>query len=139
MTEAITIHQPYASLIASGDKWVENRDWYVSHRGPIWIHAGLQPRYLTKEELKAYPTGCVLCLADLVECVELAKVHEGDLQERMKLLGVGVKPDDFLAHEHTEGPFCCILQDVRRLREPCPARGMQRIWNWKVPDLIEFE
>ena len=36
---AITIHQPYASLIAVGVKKYETRSWATSHRGPIAIHA----------------------------------------------------------------------------------------------------
>lgn len=30
--KALTVSQPFAELIASGQKWVENRRWYTPHR-----------------------------------------------------------------------------------------------------------
>lgn len=38
--KAITIKQPWASLIAAGIKDIENRDWNTRYRGPVLIHAG---------------------------------------------------------------------------------------------------
>ena len=38
--KALTIKQPWASLIIYGDKDVENRSWPTSYRGPLLIHAG---------------------------------------------------------------------------------------------------
>ena len=37
--KAITLHQPWASLIALGVKTIETRSWATKHRGPIAIHA----------------------------------------------------------------------------------------------------
>lgn len=36
---ALSIRQPWAALIMSGQKQVENRSWATKVRGPIWIHA----------------------------------------------------------------------------------------------------
>ncbi len=38
--KALTIRQPWASLIAHGVKTIETRSWKTSYRGPIAIHAG---------------------------------------------------------------------------------------------------
>lgn len=38
--KAISIIQPWASLIVNGVKDVENRMWSTSYRGPLLIHAG---------------------------------------------------------------------------------------------------
>ena len=40
--KAITILQPWASLIACGAKHYETRSWKTNYRGPIAIHAGLK-------------------------------------------------------------------------------------------------
>jgi hypothetical protein len=40
--KAITILQPWASLIACGAKQIETRRWATSYRGPIAIHTGKQ-------------------------------------------------------------------------------------------------
>lgn len=37
--KAITIWQPYASLIAAGLKEYETRSWPTRYRGPIAIHS----------------------------------------------------------------------------------------------------
>lgn len=36
----LTLHQPWASLIACGVKTIETRSWPTSYRGPLAIHAG---------------------------------------------------------------------------------------------------
>lgn len=40
--KAITLHQPWASLVAEGVKTIETRSWSTKYRGPLVIHAGLQ-------------------------------------------------------------------------------------------------
>lgn len=37
--KALTLHQPWASLIAIGAKRIETRSWSTSYRGPLAIHA----------------------------------------------------------------------------------------------------
>ena len=39
---AITLIQPYATLIVHHGKDVENRSWPLRHRGPMLIHAGMK-------------------------------------------------------------------------------------------------
>lgn len=41
--KAITLWQPWASLVAVGVKTIETRSWSTSHRGPLAIHAGARP------------------------------------------------------------------------------------------------
>lgn len=38
--KAISIKQPWASLIAHGIKDIENRSWRTNYRGRVLIHAG---------------------------------------------------------------------------------------------------
>jgi len=44
--KAVTIYQPYAELIARGEKRVENRSWRTDYRGPLAIHAGCSRAWL---------------------------------------------------------------------------------------------
>lgn len=37
--KALTITQPYATLVAIGAKRIETRDWNTRHRGPLAIHS----------------------------------------------------------------------------------------------------
>lgn len=40
---AITLHQPWATLIALGYKTIETRSWSTRYRGPLLIHAAKSP------------------------------------------------------------------------------------------------
>ena len=40
--KAISIQQPWASMIVFGFKPVENRKWRTTHRGPLLIHASFK-------------------------------------------------------------------------------------------------
>jgi hypothetical protein len=41
----LTLHQPWASLIALGVKTIETRSWSTKYRGPLAIHAGKKVVY----------------------------------------------------------------------------------------------
>lgn len=41
--KALTLHQPWASLVALGVKTIETRSWSTTYRGPLVIHAGQRP------------------------------------------------------------------------------------------------
>ena len=130
--KAITVSQPYASLISEGAKFCENRVWETNYRGEIAIHAGLGKQYLSKAELSKYPTGCVIAIAKLTACVGVFSIEQyGDPNEFPDSLipGTNISWRKAATHLYTEGPWCWILEDVRRI-EPIPAKGLQRIWNW---------
>ena len=125
--KALTICNPYAWLIATGKKRVENRTWYTGYRGPLASHAGLSRQWLTTE----YPMpdsgkyfGAFLAVADLVACL-----HTDDI-DRLSI------PEEYYwarEHPHTNGPWCFILANVRQLAEPIPKAGAQQLWNVKEP------
>jgi len=47
--KALTIWQPYASLISKELKKYETRSWYTKYRGPLLIHSGQRPmRWILK-------------------------------------------------------------------------------------------
>lgn len=50
--KALTLHQPWASLIAVGLKTIETRSWSTKYRGPLAIHAG--KRNMDMEGLKLW-------------------------------------------------------------------------------------
>lgn len=79
--KALTIWQPWASLIATGEKVYETRSWPTKYRGPIAIHAamkdpakvpitpGLDEYAKGNEKIEPWiflPTGCVIAVGELV-------------------------------------------------------------------------
>ena len=125
--KALTISQPYASLIASGEKWVENRSWFTPYRGQLAIHAGSGTQYLTKSQLREYPTGVVIAVCRIVACVELERhdMTESDVRisETTKTVA------DLLQHKYTEGPWCWILEDIKKLVDAVPCGGHLGLWD----------
>lgn len=131
--KALTISQPYASMIADGWKWVENRRWPTGYRGPLAIHAGKGTQYLDRDELAQWPTGSVLAVGNLVACVHRHAIVLRDPLACDQLLEAGVSPESFLHHKHTEGPWCWVLMEVHKLAEPYPCRGQQGLWDVELP------
>lgn len=144
--KALTILQPWASLIACGAKKIETRSWPTSYRGPIAIHAGKGEQYLDLcaeepffsamvDEVENYNPGCVIAIADLVDCQKIigrVSLKIAD-QKRVKAVLENqaiVIGDEYEFGDYTPGRFALILENVRRI-EPVPAKGMQRLWNWE--------
>lgn len=82
--KAITIKQPWASLIVSGLKDVENRTWKTNFRGRVLIHAGKardksfgMPKKLFADNKvysiinsKQLPQGAIIGSVEIVDCVK---------------------------------------------------------------------
>lgn len=78
--KAISIKQPFASLILEGKKTIETRTWKTDYRGPLLIcagkkfHSGLFLRDGFLHNAKGYataknlPMGVMLCVVDLLGC-----------------------------------------------------------------------
>ena len=116
--KALTICQPYAELIARGEKEIENRTWATSYRGPLAIHAGKSKAWLDPEDRTHYPGmvfGAVVALATLRGCIRIEDL-----------------PLEYRGSAHANGPWCWILIDVRRI-EPVPCKGAQGLWDWEPP------
>ena len=132
--KALTISQPFASLIASGEKWIENRSWPTNHRGPLAIHAGKGTQYLAREELAEYQTGCVIAVAKLAACVQMDVIRnngQNAINRRLWIPCTNKTWADACDHQHAEGPWCWILEDVL-LVEHVPIRGAQGLWDLNV-------
>lgn len=143
--KAITIHQPWASLIAHGYKRFETRSWSTKYRGPIAIHASKQLLYdyrlpklsgrlwelgFRKEE--DFPLGCVIAVADVVEC---RKVSDWMSNNDLPILhgrenDYYLDEQEYVFGDYTPGRYAWELANVRQI-DPVPARGQQGLWNWE--------
>lgn len=141
--KALTICQPYAHLICLPDdddraKRVENRTWPTSYRGPLLIHAGKSREWLELNDsgdrdelydlaLADMQFGFIIGIADLRDCVEKF-VLEGNAPRRFQESSRRRWPW-LEMHEHAEGPWCWVLQEVRRFETPIPYKGAQGLFN----------
>jgi hypothetical protein len=71
--KALTVKQPFASLIMAGIKDVENRTWKTNFRGTIVVHAGRGVANVRGTNIKPptseYPAGAIIGTVDIVGCV----------------------------------------------------------------------
>lgn len=152
MTFALTIHQPWATLIAIGAKCVETRDWPPPANllgEEILIHAGKHPaggstkaaevsfRRECEEEpfLSALlaagysnpgemPRGAVIATARIKRASRMTPESILALEQR--------NPTERAFGFYDVGRYAWVLDQIRRLEEPVPARGMQKLWRPKV-------
>ena len=68
--KALSIRQPFAEEILTGEKVIEYRSWSVGYRGPLLIHAGLSK---AEEGHEGLPRGCLVGVVQLVDIT-----HAGD-------------------------------------------------------------
>lgn len=143
--KAITIHQPWATLIALGEKQFETRGWATKYRGPLAIHAGkkvdkvaceAEPirSVLAKHGYTAdnLPTGAVVAIANLSECWAVGEDYQSGMPTLFNGEGgttknIGLQEDSFGWFE--PGRYAWEMTDVRRI-DPVPAKGQQGLWNW---------
>lgn len=118
--KALTICQPYAHLIMTGEKPVENRTWWADYHGPLLIHAGKSRAWLDEDDERRYP------------------LVFGAIVGRVLMRG-SMRPDRYIEtypehadNEHINGPFCFVLREPERFATPIPYRGAQGLFD--VPD-----
>jgi len=123
--KAITLTQPWATLIAIGAKQIETRSWRTFYRGPLAIHAGKTlPAWQFRSVLEAYgihsfmdlPLGVVVATCTLVRIVRIYPDNTPP------------KPE-FYYGDYTPGRWAWYLSDVKPLAVPVPARGSLGLWE----------
>jgi len=118
---ALSLWQPYASLIADGIKKIETRDWYLSYRGPLAIHAtkaNLDKEFAFKcgygMDGRRCPLGAVVCIVNVDDCVRFPNPK--------------APPDPYGNFE--EGRFGILMTLLHKFETPIPAKGGRLIWHW---------
>jgi len=64
----LSVRQPYADMIISGEKKVEYRSWSTRYRGPLLIHAGLAKARGMDWGTMDPKRGGIVGVCDLVDC-----------------------------------------------------------------------
>jgi hypothetical protein len=68
--KAISLKEPWVSLIASGQKTIETRVWCTKHRGPLLIVGSKKPDGVF--------AGKAACIVDVTECRPMTKEDEDE-------------------------------------------------------------
>lgn len=141
--KALTLIQPWATLIALGEKKIETRSWKTSYRGPLLIHAGKKidrdtfnndPFYsvLYPYGYSVYnklPTGVIIAKCNLVHCFP---IEYDDYTNEYALLADKqyVEGNEYHFGDYTSGRYAWILENIELLKEPIPAKGQLSLWEF---------
>lgn len=148
--KAISIKQPYSSLIVHGIKDIENRTWpcpkkYIGQR--VLIHASATPvnminpssvftnqqwDFLTEEQKMliisgAMPTGSIIGSVQIVGCVIN---HPSVWAEKTENYTVGMNPKLYEVLTDKKVVYNWILANPIIYDEPIPAKGKISFWDY---------
>ena len=140
--KALSLHQPWATLIAAGVKNVETRSWpppqsLIGHR--IAIHAAKKivafpdtPAYREVQRRGEQRIGPRLA-ADRIS-TKGAVVAVATLQNARQVQDDTAIPqgNELLFGDFTLGRWIWELSNVQPLDPPVPARGHQGLWNFEL-------
>ena len=126
--KALTIKQPWATLIMQGDKRFEFRSWQTKYRGDLLIHAG---KGIDKEAMKRLakylpeelPYGKILGKVKLVDCIKMSP--------EFKQLLLKENSDIYIKSSFQEN-YGWQLEDVHVFDEPIDAKGHLSLWEYDL-------
>lgn len=130
--KALTICQPYPTLILRGDKRVENRTWATNYRGQLYLHAGKSRAWLDVEDgvdmesgmpVSSMVFGAVVAIVNLIDCLPIAEITAGKHDRKYHWLR---------EHRHTNGPWCWVFDEKVTPIGPWPWKGAQGLFD--IPD-----
>lgn len=149
--KAITIHQPYATLISIGAKKYETRHWPTNYRGKIAIHAGKNTDglyELAKEvrirnkglPITPYAEACIVALKEsgkypspftLAQLPLGCVVAIGELVDCVPMHRLTPDPIEKLFGFWAADRFAWQIENVQYLDSPVPVPGKQGLWDWQ--------
>lgn len=127
--KVLSIKEPYATLIANGDKLIETRSWKTNYRGELYIHASsakIVKNYLTNQYVIDISKnlkmnyGNIICKAKLVDCIYMNQDFIDSIKKDQKEYQLG---------QYELGRYAWVLADVELIK-PIPAKGKLNIWNY---------
>jgi hypothetical protein len=139
IVKALSIHQPWAELIARGDKKFETRSWQTHHRGVILIHASkaaILEDFVLPFGFPPYHRlahGAITAIASLTNVYKIATPVAKE--KILSLFCNGSREDAY--GDWSAGRYVWHLQNVIPLA-PIACRGKQRLWNFDLPDHLYY-
>ena len=137
--KALTVIQPWATLIAIKAKTVETRSWRTDYRGDLAIHAAkgwkkenvrlamMSEPFKTALKDAGYPLfsllprGCIVATATLVDCW----ITDGGIQWGNRNAFLETAFGDF-----SPGRYAWVLENIHPLPKSIPAKGALGLWGW---------
>ncbi len=151
---ALSLTQPWASLLANGAKRIETRSWGTPYRGWVAIHAAkgfprdckelcLQNPFLEAlgnagfGRISQLPLGAVIGFAHLHRVGRIGRRADGLRVEGPVIIHGNELPitdeTELAFGDYTPGRWAWCFSNFAPLQEPIPAKGMLGLWEWMMP------
>ena len=142
---AISLWQPWASLVVIGAKTWETRSWDTNYRGPLAIHAAKRWTPAQRDIARQEPFESALMAAGIYEVILGHVLGKVDLVNTGRCKGEGriALPESvFLRYVHepewsfgdfSAGHYAWQLENPERLITPIPAMGQRGFWTFEYP------
>ena len=149
--KALSLHQPWASLVAIGAKKYETRSWPTGYRGELlicstkdfkaamqgWHSSAIIQAALSLRGFRDWrnlPFGEAVALVYLEDCQSTIQLGELFEQGRLKHFS---RTNELHYGNYDPGRFAWKLSNCRPIREPFPVRGRQGLFEVELPEDFE--
>ena len=125
--KAITIREPFATLIKDKVIIYETRSWKTNYRGEIYIHAAkakskasntsIASTYLKSKENPEH----IICKCLLKDCIYMDEDFINEVKKNK---------EEYNSGRYEVGRYAWKLEVIEVLKEPIYAKGQLGIWNF---------
>ena len=127
--KALSLTQPWATLVATDQKRIETRSWRTNYRGPLYIHAAKRfPPHAREFALKVYGNPAVLPY--ITRGAIIARAYLLEVCPVEDLLALSVQEAKY--GDYSPGRFAYLLSNIEQL-EPIPWKGALGLFEVVLP------
>ena len=130
--KVLSIKEPWATLIASKQKYIETRSWKTSYRGELYIHAS--KKLINKKDekiqelLKLLPTqemnyGKIICKCELVDCIYMDEKFINEIKQNKQ---------EYMCGDYQIRRYAWILEKTELIKPKIEVKGKLNIWNFEI-------
>ena len=122
--KALTIKEPWASLIINGYKEYEFRSWKTNYRGKILINAGMSNENISKFDIYnlEYSKGEIIGEAEIVDCILVTEEFNNELLKKNSLV--------YGKTNHTS-TYAWKLENIKKYDKKISCKGKLGLWNYE--------
>lgn len=85
----------------------------------------------SKRRIQALPLGTVVATCKLVACVPTAILQYNGIHRLSDVLTINMTEQERAFGDYEDGRWAWVLEDVKPLAVPVPAKGALGLWEWK--------
>jgi activating signal cointegrator 1 len=133
--KALSMTQPWASLVVLGAKKFETRSWRTPYRGPLVIHAAkfmprwaielcrYEPYYSALQRVYPLPRGAIIGVVSLDLCFPTESIADT------------ISPDERAFGDWAKGRWAWQFSHPVQLEKPVTWKGSLGLWDADYKDL----